>query len=316
MTYKYSLDGRTLGDTFLRKETMAFLHKGIVRLRDLLDRWNKTEQMPPYAQEVRDMDGMITWIDAQLAKAKAHGDIWLNGVSAGSHRYLKAGGVLLVLEAEEQLQRDAGKLPSGVIVARRNNIAEMKRICEMGLFASLEPADCLWEVAPTVPVRTPPAPPEGAPFWDVFISHATEDKPFVMSLAERLTANDVRVWLDAFVLRLGDSLRRSIERGLSSSRYGVVVLSPRFFKKEWPQKELDGMAAQEVDGRKVILPIWHELGVNDIRARSPMLADRVAICSDKGLDAVVNEILDVLRPDGVRPGRDTEQSARPKNNGR
>ena len=58
-------------------------------------------------------------------------------------------------------------------------------------------------------------------------------------------------------LKLGDSLRRSIERGLASSRFGVVVLSPRFFAKEWPQKELDGMAALEIEGRKVILPVHH-----------------------------------------------------------
>ena len=297
MTYKYSFDSRSLGDTIFFKDTMEFFQKGITRLRDRLDQWNKSEQAPPYVDEVRDLTRMIDWTAERLSKIGKHDDIWVHGVTVGSHRYLKAGGVLLVLEAEEQLQRELAKLPAGVIAARRENIAKMKTLCEQGMFASLEPADCLWEVAPAAPVRTPAAPPEGGPLWDVFISHASEDKePFVMSLAERLTANDVRVWLDVSVLRLGDSLRRSIERGLSSSRYGVVVLSPRFFVKEWPQKELDGMAALEVDGRKVILPIWHDLGVNEVRARSPMLADRVAIRSDKGLDAVVKEILDVLRP--------------------
>jgi hypothetical protein len=296
MTYKYSFDSRTLGDTFLFKETMEFLHKGLVRLRDLLDAWNKAEAAAPYVDEVRDLNRLIDWIAERLSKVDEHGDIWVRRVTVGSHRYLKAGGILLVLEAEEQLQREVGKLPAGVVAARRNNIAKMKELCERGMFASLEPADCLWEVAPMAQVRTPAALPEGAPLWDVFISHASEDKePFVMSLAERLTASDVRVWLDAFVLRLGDSLRRSIERGLSSSRYGVVVLSPRFFAKEWPQKELDGMAALEVDGRKVILPVWHGLGGNEVRACSPMLADRVAIRSDKGVDAVVKEILEVLR---------------------
>ncbi len=297
MSYKYSFDSRPLGNTFFFKETMEFLHNGLIRLRDLLDQWNKTELTPPYAQEVRDLNGMIEWFGERLAKVNQHGDIWVSGVSVGSQRYLKAGGVLLVLEAEAQLQRDAAKLPAGVVAARRKGIAEMKEISERGMFASLEPADCLWEVAPTAPVRTPAAPPEGAPLWDVFICHSSEDKqPFVMSLAERLTAKGVRVWLDAFVLRLGDSLRRSIERGLASSRYGVVVLSPRFFEKEWPQKELDGMAALEVDGRKVILPVWHEVGVKEVRAYSPILADRIAIRSDRGLDAVVKEILDVLRP--------------------
>ena len=106
-------------------------------------------------------------------------------------------------------------------------------------------------------------------------------------LAERLQAEEVRVWYDAFVLRLGDSLRRSIERGLASSRFGVVVLSPRFLSKEWPQRELDGLAALEVDRRKVILPVWHEIGRDELVRYSPMLADRLAIRSDSGIDAVL-----------------------------
>ena len=78
--------------------------------------------------------------------------------------------------------------------------------------------------------------------WDVFIGHASEDKDdFVRSLAERLRHEGLRVWYDDFTLTVGDSLRRSIDRGLARSRYGVVVISPNFLRKEWPQKELDGL---------------------------------------------------------------------------
>jgi hypothetical protein len=303
VSYKYSLDRRSLGPVWFFKETFEFFHSGMMRLRDLLGAWNKREQSPPYAAEVRDLNRIIEWGTERLAKIGPHGDIWIRDVLVGSQRYLKAGGVLLVLEAEEQLQREAGTLPAGVIETRKRKIAEMKELCDLGMFASMEPADCLWEVAPSPRVRTPAARAQGEPLWDVFISHASEDKePFVQALADRLVKADVRVWLDTFVLKLGDSLRRSIERGLSSSRFGVVVLSPRFFAKEWPQKELDGMAALEVDSRKVILPIWHDVGVNEVRAYSPILADRVAIRADKGLEAVVKEILDVLRP-GTDPGQ-------------
>jgi TIR domain len=271
--------------------------KGLVLLRGRLDAWNRDEAAPPYTAEVRDLDWMIKWSRERMAGAATHGDFY--SVSYGSLRYLKAGAVLLVLEAEEQLRHDLGTLPAGVITARRARIARMKEMCEEGVFAALDPADCLWEVAPAAPIRTP-APsllPDGTPPWDIFMSHASEDKePFVRSLANALVDSGVRVWLDDFVLKLGDSLRRSIERGLRASRYGVVVLSPRFFEKEWPQKELDGMAALEVDGRKVILPIWHDVGVAEVRAYSPILADRVAIRSDRGLDGVVMDILEVVQP--------------------
>lgn len=297
MSYTYQYDSRVYGDVLVHREAMEQVLKGLLLLRERLDAWNKDESTLPYAREVKDLDWMIKWSRDRLARTGRLIDF--NSISVGSLRYLKAGEVLMVLEAEEQLRRDLNTLPAGVIAARRASIATMKEGCEEGVFASLDPADCLWEVAPMVSIRTP-APAvlaDGSQPWDVFISHASEDKePFVISLAKALRDSGVRVWLDDFVLQLGDSLRRSIERGLRASRYGVVVLSPRFFEKEWPQKELDGMAALEVDGRKVILPIWHEVGVAEVRAYSPILADRVAITSDQGLGAVVKRILDVVQP--------------------
>jgi hypothetical protein len=78
--------------------------------------------------------------------------------------------------------------------------------------------------------------------WDVFISHATEDKDlFVRPLAETLQRLGVSVWYDEFTLRLGDSLRRSIDKGLVSSNFGLVVISQNFIKKKWPEYELNGL---------------------------------------------------------------------------
>lgn len=138
--------------------------------------------------------------------------------------------------------------------------------------------------------------PEAIPFeYDVFICHASEDKEsFVRELAKKLSDKGLRVWYDEFTLLLGDSLRRKIDFGLSKSRYGVVVLSKNFFAKEWPQKELDGLVAREVDGEKVILPIWHGVTKEEVKSFSPTLAGRLAVSSDKGLDYVINEILRVF----------------------
>lgn len=80
--------------------------------------------------------------------------------------------------------------------------------------------------------------------YDVFICHASEDKDsFVRPLSKELSSRGLRVWYDEFSLKLGDSLRRSIELGLTKSHFGIVVLSLAFFSKEWPQKELDGLIA-------------------------------------------------------------------------
>jgi hypothetical protein len=127
--------------------------------------------------------------------------------------------------------------------------------------------------------------------WDVFISHASEDKEsFVHPLAEELTRLGLRVWYDKFTLKLGDSLREKIDYGLRYSRFGVVVLSPHFFSKDWPKKELDGLVALEVDGRKVILPVWHNVTRDDVARYSPILAGRLAVSTSTGLDNVISEI--------------------------
>jgi hypothetical protein len=143
--------------------------------------------------------------------------------------------------------------------------------------------------------------------WDVFISHASEDKEeFVRPLAERLRGLGLRVWYDEFTLTVGDSLRRSIDRGLAQSRFGVVVISQSFLKKEWPQKELDGLTAREIDGVKVILPVWHKIKPEQVRAYSPTLMDRLAATSDKGLDYVTQQIMQAVRHDRRATSGDQE----------
>ena len=112
-------------------------------------------------------------------------------------------------------------------------------------------------------------------------------------LAEVL-GKSVVVWYDDFALKVGDSLRRSIDNGLANCRYGVVILSPAFFKNEWPQRELDGLAAREIGGKKVILPVWHRLDFEGVRAVSPTLADRVAAKTSEGIDAVAARLLDAI----------------------
>ena len=136
--------------------------------------------------------------------------------------------------------------------------------------------------------------------YDVFISHASEDKDsFVRKLAERLKNNHIEVWYDEFTLRPGESIRRSIDLGLSKSRYGIVVLSQAFFKKEWTQWELDGLV-QRMNRAKnnLIVPIWHGITYEEVLDYSPSLADKVAILSSKGIDHVISELLKVLKPEG------------------
>ena len=132
--------------------------------------------------------------------------------------------------------------------------------------------------------------------YDVFISHASEDKDEVVRpLAELLRQQGLRIWLDETELQLGDSLRRSIDRGLSESRYAAVILSPSFFSKEWPQKELDGLVAREDGREKVILPVWHNLSREEVLKYSPLLADKLSAPTSRGLQNVSDAIVRAVK---------------------
>jgi hypothetical protein len=134
--------------------------------------------------------------------------------------------------------------------------------------------------------------------FDVFISHASEDKAaFVMPLANELKKYGLRVWFDKFALKVGDSLHDSIEQGLARSRFGVVVLSRKFLSKKWPREELNGLFARNVEGRKVILPIWHKVNAAQIRKTLPMIADKVALRSSDGPEAVARALVEAIRPE-------------------
>ena len=132
---------------------------------------------------------------------------------------------------------------------------------------------------------------------DFFISHASEDKDsFVRELAMSLQEGGASVWYDEFTLKVGDSLRREIERGLTNSRFGIVVLSTHFFAKEWPQRELDGLFALHSHGGKRILPIWHKITKDIVLRKSPMLADTVALnTSLKTVEEIASELLELVR---------------------
>jgi len=139
--------------------------------------------------------------------------------------------------------------------------------------------------------------------WDVFISHAWEDKEFAGQLANELKKRGLRVWFDEFTLHVGDSLRASIDRGLANSRFGVVVLSRDFFakKKKWTQAELNGLFARERPDKKVILPVWHNITAEELEKYSPILADHWAVTSESGLESVVTRLMQAIEQAYVSP---------------
>jgi hypothetical protein len=142
-----------------------------------------------------------------------------------------------------------------------------------------------WKTSPTLTTASSP--------------NAGEDTAAVAAPPETaLTREGIRVWMDRGELTVGDRLLRKINDGISRSRFGVVILSPAFLAKNWPQWELEALAAREdAEGRKVILPVWHNLGLKEVTQYAPVLAGRIATETAKGLTTVAAELLSAMRQD-------------------
>lgn len=133
--------------------------------------------------------------------------------------------------------------------------------------------------------------------YDVFISHASEDKDaIVRSLANALLGEGLSVWYDEFTLRIGDSLRQKIDKGLAKSRVGLVVLSPSFINKGWTNYELDGIVTRTVSGEQILLPIWHNITKQQVVDFSPSIADKVArSTANYTVTEIAGEIAELIR---------------------
>lgn len=115
--------------------------------------------------------------------------------------------------------------------------------------------------------------------YDVFVSHATEDKEsfsdeFVNILQQKFNLN---VWYDAVSIKWGDSIRTEIDKGLKKSKFGVVILSRSYISKYWTNYELEGLFQRESNGGKLILPIWHNITKQEVQQFSPSLAGKMAM---------------------------------------
>ncbi len=132
--------------------------------------------------------------------------------------------------------------------------------------------------------------------YDVFISHASEDKDAVARpLAEALKNNGLSVWYDEFELKIGDSLRRKIDRGIANSNFGIIVISRDFINKGWTNYELDGLITRAVNGEQTMLPVWHNVTKREVIDYSPSLADKLARSTTEfTVEEIAEEIADLI----------------------
>ena len=132
---------------------------------------------------------------------------------------------------------------------------------------------------------------------DVFLSHASEDKDDIARpLKDALEARGVTVWFDELKIKVGQSIRQEIEAGIAGCRFGVVIISPHFFAKQWTQAELDALFGKKMDsGRNLVLPIWHHVSKDEVQRHSPLLAGVLALnTAVSTIDEIADGLVEVV----------------------
>lgn len=128
--------------------------------------------------------------------------------------------------------------------------------------------------------------------YDAFISHAVEDKiPIANELCAKLEAAGLKIWYSGKELGIGDSIEKTIEKGLNRSRYGIVVFSPTYLAKNWTIREFYTLLAKEIEEQKVILPVLYNITLDELKNKDLVMADRFAVNADKGIDFVVERLV-------------------------
>jgi hypothetical protein len=75
------------------------------------------------------------------------------------------------------------------------------------------------------------------PQFDVFLSHNSVDKPWVIQLKDDLLRYGVSVWLDKDEIRPGDLFAKALEEGLANSRAVALIVSPEAMASGWVKAE-------------------------------------------------------------------------------
>ena len=121
------------------------------------------------------------------------------------------------------------------------------------------------------------------PEYDVFISHANKDKEnLIEELYQSLKKLGVKIFYDKEELEWGDNWKDRILNGTEKAEFAIIVISENFFDREWTEIELvEFLNRQNRNGQKLILPILHNISVEQLKTKYPTVADIQAIDSSQ-----------------------------------
>ena len=133
--------------------------------------------------------------------------------------------------------------------------------------------------------------------FDVFLSHSSLDKDiYVSELLEKLSSKGLKVFEDVKVFKIGQSQTDMMNMGILNSRFVVAFLSSNFIKSGWSDYEFKSFLNREINEKRVIiLPIWHEVSLEEVQQYNPYIVDKFALDTQKfSVDKIVDHIHQVV----------------------
>ncbi|RWI48090.1 MAG: TIR domain-containing protein [Mesorhizobium sp.] len=135
----------------------------------------------------------------------------------------------------------------------------------------------------------------------VYLAHGSPDhKTLARPLAERLMQNGIEVWLDAWEIGSGDSVRQKMDQGLGNCTHFVVLLTPTSIGRPWVETEIDVGFVRAVEGHSKFIGLRIGVGVSQL---SPFLQSRRCPELDLSDTAAVDELIAELHGISRKPPR-------------
>lgn len=134
--------------------------------------------------------------------------------------------------------------------------------------------------------------------YDIFLCHAWDDRrTTAKELNDALENAGVTVWFSEKAVLLGSNLMREIDKGLSKSRAGLVLVTESFIKRI----KAEGVADKELSAllaRDLLVPIVHGVTYDDLREESPLLASRSGLdTADDTMEEIATKISELVSTD-------------------
>lgn len=109
----------------------------------------------------------------------------------------------------------------------------------------------------------------------MFLCHAWPDrKADAKDVYDLLLEEDVSVWFSEVSLRPGTDMRVAIERGLVSSRLGIVLVTPAMLDKLRTDRSVANAELSALLRRNLLVPVMHGVTFEQLDQVSPLLASR------------------------------------------